>query len=226
MMSSMGHGRAWSLLEVDIAVRGRSDDALAAIEWFWTNGPTTEVHSQFLRRARSWCEDDAVRTLFLRLRPNPPVRKERVFPSLMNWLALNSLLGLEHESLAWFDARVAEGDLPLPQMHRLQAAVLRRGRLRDWLAFQDPVAAVRDEVSLIPRSKEILGEFPEVLAGELEELDGVIALWRCVAEAERPHELSEIDALVDDCERAAQIREWLARPLAELLAFRLQEASY
>lgn len=203
---------------MDVAIQRRNAEALTGIEWFWTNGPVRERHTEFLRRACGWCEDEEIRALLLRLRPSLPVREGTLFPSLMDWLALSSALGLEGEILAWFDARVAEGDLPLPELSRLVRAVLRRGRLSDCLAFREPLQAVLDGVTELRQLLEFFGE--SVHASDLEEVDVDIALWRRVAEAERPEQLDAIDAVIDVCERGVQVRAWLGRPVDDLLKAR------
>jgi hypothetical protein len=208
--------REWTLLEVDIAVRGRSPEADVAVEWFWRNGPFVERYTDFVRHARKWCERPEARSLFERLRPPPPVRKEGLFPSLMDWLALSSALGTPADVLAWFDERVAEGDTPLPPMHRLRRVLLERGRLRDWLAFAEPLQSTVEALESVATCRETFAEHPEVLESELDELDCEVALWRRVAELERPDQVAELDAAIAASERAESVRAWLARPPVEL----------
>lgn len=141
---SMAPKSEWTLEEVDDAVRGGAPEAVAAIEWFWREGSLMERHSEFIRRAKEWRTRSEVQALFERLRPAPPMRQDKQFPGLVDWLALSSVLGRTDEILAWFDARVAANDLPVPQMSRLMSALLERGKWVDWLAFSEPLASVTD----------------------------------------------------------------------------------
>jgi hypothetical protein len=134
----------------------------------------------------------------------------------MDWLALSSALGHQGEALAWFDERVATGDIPLPQMNRLRRAILERGRLQDWLAFAEPLPSVVDTLESVATSRANLADIPEVLESELNEVDCEVALWRRVAELARPEQLAELDAAIDASERAGSIRSWLARPVLDL----------
>lgn len=182
------------------------------MEWFWANGPLTERHTSFIRFARTWCEQPHLRAVFERLRPPTPHREDGRFPSLMNWLALSSALGLEDEILAWFDERVAARDLPLPSMSRLRRAILVRGRTRDWVAFGEPIESVTDLLESMAQTREILGDTPELLENQLAEVDREVALWRRVAELERPEQLVDVDAAIDASERGGAIKSWVAGP--------------
>lgn len=197
--------------EIDVAVRHRSPDAERAIEWFWANGALTERHTSFIRSARTWCEQSTIRTIFERLRPPTPQRDNGRFPTLMNWLALSSALSLEEEILGWFDARVAARDLPLPTMSRLRRAILVRGRPSDWVAFGEPLDSVNDLLESMAQTREILGDTPELLEAQLAEVDREVALWRHVAELERPEQLVDLDTAIDASERGPAIRAWVAR---------------
>lgn len=203
----------WTLNEVDNAVRDGTSEAEHAVEWFWANGPVMERHTAFIRHARAWCQQPHLRTLFERLRPAAPRRESNLFPSLMNWLALWSALGLEDEILAWFDDRVAAGDVPLPAMSRLRRSVLVRGRAKDWLAFGSPLASVNELLETVAQTRELFAEGPvEVLEEELDEVDCEVALWRRVAERARADQVEDVDLAIDASERAKPIRSWLAQP--------------
>jgi hypothetical protein len=208
--------REWQLYEVDAAVRARSPEAATAIEWFWRNGDHTQRYTEFIERARSWCEQPEVRAIFERLRPARPVRQDERFPNLMDWLALSAALGAHDEILEWFDERVAAKDLPLPQMHRLRWAILKRGQLTDSLAFSEPLKAAIETLESVAWANEEMSFDAGLLAHELEEIDCEVALWRRVAEVERPDQLEQIDAAIDASERRECIRAWLARPAREL----------
>lgn len=129
----------------------------------------------------------------------------------MNWLALTSALGQEPEILDWFDERMALGDLPLPSMSRLRREILRRGRLKDWLAFGEPLEMASDLLESIEQTGQILADAPALLAEQPDEVDCEVALWRRVAEFERPAQLAQVDAAIDASERAQPIRNWLAQ---------------
>ena len=213
----MNSGREWTLVEVDVAVRGMSEEAETAIEWFWRNGYWVDRYADFIRQARVWCEQPRIRAVFERLRPPPPVRKDGLFPTLMDWLALSSALGKQGEILSWFDERVATGDTPLPQMHRLRGAILARGRLQDLLAFAEPLESAVDWIESVASTRENLADMPpDLLASELEQVDCEVALWRRVAEVARSDQLAELDAAIDASDRAERIRSWLAKTPAEL----------
>jgi hypothetical protein len=144
------------------------------------------------------------------------MRQGDQFPDLMDWLALSSALGRTDEILAWFDARVAANELPVPQMDRLMSALLERGQLVDWLAFATPLDAVRELLESVGDMQETLADFSELLESQLVENDCEVALWRRVAERARPSELAAIDAAIEASERSGFIRSWLATPMSEL----------
>lgn len=205
----------WTLVQLDIAVVSGSPETERAIEHYWREADLVERHSEFIRHARRWCERPAIRSLFERLRGEPPIREGELFPRMMDWLALSDLLGRTDEVLAWFDAQAALGGR-IPEMNRLRRMVYRRGRLADWLIFAEPLHRIEEDLESYASTREILGDHPEILASELEQVDREIAHWRRVAKALRPTELDEIDACIAASERSTQIRAWIDGPDAEL----------
>ena len=207
--------REWQLHQVDAAVRAGSPDATAAIEWYWAHGDAR--HTEFIQWARDWCEKSEVRAVFERLRPAPPVRVEGKFNSLRDWLAISSALGLDPEVLAWFDERVAAGDTPVPALGRLRRLVLERGRLRDCLAFNDPLHELRQWLEFVASIRVQFRDTWETFSSNLECTDAEVAFLRRLVELERPAQLAEMDAALATYERREAILDWLAKPQHALI---------
>jgi hypothetical protein len=197
---------AWTLGEIDALVRSGAD-ASAALEWFWREGPWPDRYVAFITAARAWCKrSPAARAVFERLRPPTPVRHGARFPELMNWLAISDALDLGHEVLAWFDARVAAGDVPLPGLSRLLCLLLERGQLEDFRAFS---SAAETAVGLTENltSQQELGLPADLLEEELANDEVEIIWWRLIAQHTEPERLAEIDAAIDASPRAKQLRK-------------------
>ncbi|MBL8912769.1 MAG: hypothetical protein JNM17_18890 [Archangium sp.] len=224
--------REWTIVEVQQAVSDRSPQLAEALEWFWRNGTFSERHGDFISIARDyWAKREDVREVLLRLRPPLPKRvtidsTER-WDGLMDWLALNDALGLQEESLAWFDARVALSDFPLPSMNRLMRLLLERGHIADFGAFADAADTALDHVELTQEEREELqGLPPDLIEEQLAQTDTEIAFWRLVAQTTNPERVDEIDAAIATCPRAAEIRALIELPNAVLISRMIANVTY